>query len=77
MKSVDKLPDRPDMTIFVYRGRKRTQQQQFVILESSGLFRRFYSICDGKSCLKNNVDPDQTPHYVASDVGFHCLPTER
>ena len=22
----------------------------------------------------NNVDPDQTPHYVASDLSLHCLP---
>ena len=22
----------------------------------------------------NNVDPDQTPHDVASDLGLHCLP---
>ena len=22
----------------------------------------------------NNVDPDQMPHYVASDLGLHCLP---
>ena len=21
----------------------------------------------------NNVDPDQTPHSVASDLGLHCL----
>ena len=24
--------------------------------------------------LANDVDPDQTPHYVASDLGLHCLP---
>ena len=24
--------------------------------------------------LSNNVDPDQTPHNVASDLGLHCLP---
>ena len=29
----------------------------------------FYSIL-----LANNVDPDQTPHDVASDLGLHCLP---
>ena len=23
--------------------------------------------------LTNNVDPDQTPHYVASDLGLHCF----
>ena len=22
----------------------------------------------------NNVDPDQMPHSVASDLGLHCLP---
>ena len=32
----------------------------------------FYSNFDGK--LANTVDPDQTPHYVASDLGLHCLP---
>ena len=26
-----------------------------------------------KILLANNVDPDQTPHYVASDLGLHCL----
>ena len=41
----------------------------FVILDMSGLFCRFYSIFD-----VNNVDPDQTPHHVASDLGLHCLP---
>ena len=25
----------------------------------------------------NNVDPDQTPHNVASDLGLHCLPMIR
>ena len=24
--------------------------------------------------LANNVDHDQTPHDVASDLGLHCLP---
>ena len=23
--------------------------------------------------LANNVDPDETPHNVASDQGLHCL----
>ena len=27
-----------------------------------------------KFLLANNVDPYQTPHYVASDLGLHCLP---
>ena len=40
----------------------------------SGLFCCFYSIFDGKILLANNADPDQMPHYVASDLGLHCLP---
>ena len=24
--------------------------------------------------LANDVDADQTPRYVASDLGLHCLP---
>ena len=24
-------------------------------------------------CMANSVDPDQTPHSVASDLGLHCL----
>ena len=28
-----------------------------------------------KILLANTVDPDQTPHYVASDLGLHCLPS--
>ena len=27
-----------------------------------------------KILLANNVDPDQMPHYVAFDLGLHCLP---
>ena len=26
-----------------------------------------------KILLANNVDVDQMPHYVASDLGLHCL----
>ena len=40
-----------------------------VILGVSGLFCCFYSIFEAY-----NVDPDQTPHYVASDLGLLCLP---
>ena len=39
-----------------------------------GLFYRLYSIFLRKILLANTVDPDQTPHYVASDLGLHCLP---
>ena len=24
--------------------------------------------------FENSGDPDQTPHYAASDLGMHCLP---
>ena len=24
--------------------------------------------------VSKNVDPDQMPHYVVSDLGLHCLP---
>ena len=40
-----------------------------------GLFCDFYSIFDRKPCLiANNVDPDQTPHNVETDLDLHCLP---
>ena len=39
----------------------------FVILEVLGLIYRFYSILM-EILLVNNVGPDQTPHYVASDL---------
>ena len=45
---------------------------QFVIFRVVRLL--LFSICDGKPCWQNSVDPDQTPHYVASDLGLHCLP---
>ena len=28
----------------------------------------------GTQQIANNVDPHQMPHYVASDLGLHCLP---
>ena len=37
------------------------------------LFCRVYSILV-EILLANNVDPDQTPNDVASDLGLHCLP---
>ena len=45
----------------------------FVILGVPGLFCRFYSIVFKENPVANNVDPDKTPHYVASDLGLHCL----
>ena len=38
-----------------------------------GLFCRFYSIFDGKSNNKH-CSPRSDPHYMASDLGLHCLP---
>ena len=46
----------------------------FVILGVSDLLCRFYSIFDGKSLLANNVEPDQMPRSVASDLGLQRLP---
>ena len=47
----------------------------FVISGVLGLFCRFYSIFDGKSCYQamKTEEPDQMPQYVASDLGLHCL----
>ena len=46
----------------------------FVILGVSGLFCHFCTIFDRKTLLTNKVDPDQMPHYVASDQGLLCFP---
>ena len=27
-----------------------------------------------RKIFANSGDPDQTPHYAASDLGLHCLP---
>ena len=40
-------------------------------LRVSGVFSCFYLIFDG---IANNVDPDQMPHDVASELGLHRLP---
>ena len=44
-KSVDRLTDRPDMTLDVYRGRKTTIQQQQTILQA--LNNAFFTILPG------------------------------
>ena len=36
-KSVVRLTDRPDMTLDVYRGRKTTMQQQFLLCDKEGV----------------------------------------
>ena len=46
----------------------------FNILGVSDKFCHFYSNFLTKSLLVNNVDPDQMPHYVASNLGLHYLP---
>ena len=46
----------------------------FVSFGVLGLFCQFHSIFVENPQLANNVDPDQAPHYVASDLGFRCLP---
>ena len=45
----------------------------FVMLGVSGLyFTLFFFLW--KMLVAKNVGPDQTPHYVASDLGLLCLP---
>ena len=44
------------------------------LLGVSSLLCWFYSIFDGKILLANNVDPNQRPNYVASDLDLNCLP---
>ena len=48
------------------------QMSPFVILGASGLFCHFYF--RWKLLLANNLDTDQMPHYLESDLGLHCLP---
>ena len=46
----------------------------FVIIGALGLFSRFLFYFLMEILLANNVDPDQMPHYVASDLGLPvCL----
>ena len=47
----------------------------FVILGVSGLFCCFCSIFLCKILLANSEDPDQMPHYMASDLGLHYFST--
>ena len=46
----------------------------FATLRVLGVF--FLGLFDSrqKLLLANRGDPDQTPHYAASDLGLHCLP---
>ena len=49
-----------DMSIFLYRGVLLV----FIIT----------MFCEMSELNANSVDPDQTPHSVASDLGLYCLP---
>ena len=40
------------------------------VMSNLSLFFNFY----WKILFANNLDPDQMPHDVASDLGLHCLP---
>ena len=52
----------------------------YMLDESTHRFRGIESILSilfyflWKILLANSVYPDQRPHYVASDLGLHCLP---
>ena len=39
-----------------------------------GSILSFFILFEWKILIANTVDPDQTPHNVASDLGLHCLP---
>ena len=46
----------------------------FVILWVSGLFNCFYSMfLYMENPVRKHVDPDQTPHHVAPDLGLQWL----
>ena len=46
----------------------------FIILGVSGQFLLLLFYFGWKILLAKSVDPDQTSHYVMSDLGLHCLP---
>ena len=46
----------------------------FIILGVSGLYFVLLFYFFMKNLLANNIDPEQMPHYVASDLGLCCLP---
>ena len=45
----------------------------FVIYRGVNSILSLLFCCLRKIQLANSVDPNQTPHYVASDLGLHCL----
>ena len=52
--------------------------QQNSVLYLSWNFIKTTTDCHGWNTagwVVNSVDPDQMPHYVASDLGLHCLLT--
>ena len=47
----------------------------FVIIEGvRSILSHLFYFDRKKILLANNVNPDQIPQYVASDLGLHCLP---
>ena len=46
----------------------------FIILGMLDLYCHFYSAFYWKILSANNVDLDQIPQYVESDLDLHCLP---
>ena len=47
------------------------------MLGVSGVFFSFLFYFEYKFLKANSVDPDQTPHSAASELGLHCLPRSR
>ena len=37
------------------------------------VFSFIHCTCNRAFCLANSGDPDQTPRYVVSNLGLHCL----
>ena len=50
-KSVVRLTDRPDMTLDVYRGRKTTNQQQYLLTETSDFLKQIMFLKSFNSML--------------------------
>ena len=75
---MDRLTDRPDVTLAVYRGRKTITQQQMdeFICQIRGVwFSLFYFILkkNTQGSFANSANPNQTPRFAASDLGLYCL----
>ena len=58
----------------LYTGGLPLLDESICHLMPFGLFNRFFFKFLMEKPVSKQVDPDQTPHYVAPDLGLHCLP---